>query len=156
MWTKRTVLTCFFVLAFMAAAGSAMAQSHSVGVRGGISVDPDQVYLGAHVDLMEVSKRFWFRPNAELGLGSGVTVVALNGEFVYKLRAISKEWTPYLGGGPAFVVRSFRAGPNDRDTDVGPGFNFVGGIQQPRGLLAEVKIGVLDSPDFKLGIGWTW
>jgi hypothetical protein len=53
-------------------------------------------------------------------------------------------------------VRSFRAGPNERDTDIGPGFNFVGGIQQPKGLLAEIKIGVLDSPDFKLGIGWTW
>ena len=97
MWTKRTVLSCFFVFAFMAAAGSATAQSHSVGIRGGVSVEPDQVYLGAHVDLKEISNRFWFRPNAELGLGSGATVVALNGEFVYKLRAVSKEWTPYLG-----------------------------------------------------------
>jgi hypothetical protein len=43
-----------------------------------------------------------------------------------------------------------------RFTDTGGGFNFLGGIRQRKGLMAEIKIGAIDSPDFKVGIGWTW
>ena len=135
----------------------ASAQSRA-GVRVGVSVDPDQFYFGGHVDVSEVVENFWFRPNVEVGVGHHRTLVGLNGEFVYLINQRRREWTPYVGGGPAFVIRSFRTGPpgSDRETDVGGGFNFVFGIQQTRGLLAEIKIGAIDSPDFKLGVGWTW
>jgi hypothetical protein len=121
-------------------------------------VDPEQVYFGGHIDVAEIVSRFWFRPNVEVGFGDDRTLVGFNGEFVYLINRSFGDWTPYVGGGPAFVIRHFRTGPpgSDHDTDVGPGFNFVGGIQRSKGLLAEIKIGVLDSPDFKLGIGWTW
>jgi hypothetical protein len=121
-------------------------------------VDPDQVYIGAHVDVSEIVDRFWFRPNVEVGFNDDGVLAGFNGEFVYLFTERTREWIPYVGGGPALVIRSFRRGPpgSDRDTDVGPGFNFVGGIQKRRGLLAEIKIGAIDSPDFKLGIGWTW
>ena len=156
MWTRLTVLSSVLVFLFMFGAGTAAAQVHGVGVRGGISADPEQVYFGAHVDVTEIVERFWFRPNAEFGFGDGVRLVSLNGEFVYLISIKSREWTPYVGGGPAMLIRSFRAGPNDRDTDVGPGFNFVGGVQQRKGFLAEIKVGAFDSPGFKLGVGWTW
>jgi hypothetical protein len=132
----------------------AMAQSRS-GVRAGISADPEQFYIGGHVDLKEVVERFWFRPNVEVGFGDGLTLATFNGEFVYLLKARTKEWTPYFGGGPAFVLGTFH-NASGRHTDTGPGFNFVGGIQQQKGWLAEVKIGAMDSPSFKLGVGWTW
>jgi len=131
-----------------------MAQSHA-GLRAGISAAPDQFYIGAHVDLKEVVERFWFRPNVEVGFGDGATLATFNGEFVYLLKAKSKEWTPYFGGGPAFVLDSVRT-PSGHHLDAGPGFNFVGGIQQKKGLLGEIKIGALDSPNFKMGVGWTW
>jgi len=142
------------VFLFVISAGTASAQSN-VGVRAGISADPEQFYFGAHVNAAEIVKYFWFRPNAEVGFGDSQTVATLNGEFVYLLRQ-KKDWTPYFGGGPAIVIRSFRNGPGARNTDSGPGFNFVGGVQKTKGLMAEVKLGVLDSPGFKLGIGWTW
>ena len=155
---RSQTLSCLFIVTFLfVAEHSVMAQSRA-GIRGGISVDPEQVYFGAHVDVSEIVDSFWFRPNVEVGFGNSRTIATFNGEFVYLFTERTREWIPYFGGGPALVIRSIRTGPpgSDRDTDVGPGFNFVGGIQRSRGLLAEIKIGALDSPDFKLGIGWTW
>jgi hypothetical protein len=150
----RTILS-FLTVGFMMWIWSepAFAQTR-VGVRGGISADPEQIYFGGHVDASEIVERFWFRPNVEVGFGDSRTLATFNAEFVYRITT-RKEWNPYFGGGPALVLQTVRSGGR-RDTDVGPGFNFVAGIEQNRGLMAEIKIGALDSPGFKLGIGWTW
>jgi hypothetical protein len=157
MSIKRTVFTVLLTIAtVIVASPAAMAQTRA-GARAGIGADPEQFYFGVHADLTEVVPKFWFRPNAEVGVGDGLTVVALNAEFVYRVPLqTARRWDFYFGGGPAAVIRTFRTGPSGRDSDAGPGFNFLMGLQQPRGLLTEVKIGALDSPGFKLGIGWTW
>jgi len=156
MWTRRTVVSLMFLVTFIISAGSAAAQTKGIGIRAGVSASPDQFYIGAHMNVKEIVENFWFRPNAEVGFGDGLTLLTLNPEFVYNLRIKSREWTPYIGGGPSFLVGSFDTGAGHRDTDTGGGFNFVGGIQQRKGFMAEIKIGAFDSPDFKLGIGWTW
>jgi len=139
----------------MVAAGTASAQSKGIGIRAGVSAEPDQFYIGAHMNVTEIVENFWFRPNAEVGFGNHLTLLTLNPEFVYNLRIKSKDWTPYLGGGPSLLIGSVDTG-SGRNTDTGGGFNFVGGIQQRKGFMAEIKIGAFDSPDFKLGVGWTW
>ena|SRR5688572_5676850 len=155
MWTRRTAVSLMFLFAFMFAAGSASAQS-GIGIRAGAGADPDQFYFGAHMDVKEIVERFWFRPNAEIGVGDGLTLFSLNGEFVYDIPIkSSKQWVPYVGGGPAFLIGSFRT-PSGRDTETGGGFNFLGGIRQRKGFMGEFKIGAFDSPEFKLGVGWTW
>ena len=155
MWTRRTWISLMFLSAFMLTAGTAAAQS-GFGVRAGASATPDQFYMGAHVDVGEVVERFWFRPNAEVGFGNGLTLFSLNGEFVYDIPLKSSHrWVPYVGGGPAFLIGSFRT-PFGRETATGGGFNFVGGVRQRKGFMGELKIGTFDSPDFKLGVGWTW
>lgn len=155
MWRTRTVLSSFmFVFAFLLATGSAHAQK-GFGLRAGASGDPDQFYFGAHVDVGEVVERLWFRPNAEVGVGRGLTLFSLNGEFVYDIPVKSRRWVPYAGGGPAFLIGTINT-PLGRVTDTGGGFNFVGGIRQRKGFMTELKLGAFDSPDFKLGIGWTW
>ena len=155
MWTRRTWISLMFLCAFMLSAGTATAQS-GFGIRAGASADPDQFYFGAHMDVKEVVERLWFRPNAELGVGDGLTLFSLNGEFVYDIKIRSQRWVPYVGGGPAFLVGSFRNSTGGRDTETGGGFNFVGGVRQRKGLMGEFKIGAFDSPEFKVGIGWTW
>ena len=158
MWIRIAHVSLKFLFVatlLLISTNTAMAQEGGAGVRAGISVDPDQFYFGGHVDVKEIVDRFWFRPNAEVGVGNGATLFALNGEFVYFLPVRNTEWRPYFGGGPAFVLTTVKANDN-RNTNVGPGFNFVGGIQQQKGLLAEIKIGAIDSPNFKLGLGWTW
>src|SRR5215471_8773463 len=109
MSRKHTLRCARFCLLFLLAAGPVRndaAEDHRVGIRGGISADPEQAYFGAHFDLKDVVDRFWFRPNFEVGVGDGLTVATFNGEFVYLLLVKSREWTPYIGGGPGLVVRS--------------------------------------------------
>src|SRR5712671_1143393 len=149
---------CFMVLFFSILAVPAMAQKRSAGVRAGISASPpNQFYVGVQVMAGEIVKDFWFRPNAEIGFGNSVTEVGLNGEFVYVMRLPKNDWTPYFGGGPALNITTIHGGaPLNNNTNVGPGFNFLAGIGKTKGLFAEIKVGALDSPEFKFGIGYTF
>lgn len=140
------------VLLSLAAASPASAQGP--GVRGGISIDPDQFYFGAHYETSSLVDRVHFRPNIEAGLGDDLTVIALNFEFAYKFPRRS-GWQLYAGGGPAVNFYRFDRGRDD-DTDSRSGLNFLIGVEQDSGLFFEFKIGALDSPEMKFGVGWTF
>jgi hypothetical protein len=122
------------------------------GLRAGVSVDPDQVYVGGHLETEPLVERLVFRPNVEVGFGDDVTLVAFNVEFLWKFPRRRSEWGFYAGGGPAINLYQFD-GPDD---DAEPGFNFVGGLENRRGFFFEFKIGADDSPDFKFGVGFTF
>lgn len=80
--------------------------------------------------------------------------VGLNFEFAYKFPRRT-GWQLYAGGGPAINLYSFDRGPgNDRDTDSQSGLNVMVGVEQASGLFFEFKIGAIDSPDMKFGVGW--
>lgn len=120
------------------------------GVRAGVSVEPDQLFVGAHYETEALADRIHFKPNVEVGFGDDVTLIALNFEGVYKFRHRG-VWGAYAGGGPALNVFRFHG-----DSDSGAGFNFLGGVESSRGLAFEVKFGVADSPTVKFGVGWTF
>ena len=42
------------------------------------------------------------------------------------------------------------------DSETEAGLNILIGAEQSRGLMFEFKIGAIDSPDFKFGVGWTF
>lgn len=140
------------VLAVLAMATPAGAQGP--GVRGGISVDPDQVYFGGHYETDELVDRLFFRPNIELGLGDELVTTSLNMEFVYKFPSRS-DWQLYVGGGPAVNFYSFDR-PRGEGTETEGGLHFLFGAENRRGLLFEIKVGAIDSPDVKFGVGWTF
>jgi len=125
------------------------------GVRAGVSANPSQFYFGGHAAFGPVVDKLWFRPNVEVGVGNNLTLVAFNAEFTYWVPLRTEPWKVYLGGGPAANIFSFGGVPN-RATDVRPGFNFLMGIAQRKGLFSEIKIGAIDSPSFKFGIGYTF
>lgn len=153
---RLTIQFCLAFLLLTCLAVPGFAQT-GFGVRAGISAQPNQFYLGAHVTTGEVVKNFWFKPNMEVGFGNHVTQVALNGEFVYQLNIAKSEWVPYLGGGPAINIATFHGEGNTGNvTDTGPGFNFLGGVGKTKGVFAEIKVGLIDSPEFKFGIGYTF
>ena len=143
-WTVLAVA----VFAGWLAPGEAQAQV-SPGLRAGVSIDPDQVYLGGHLETEPLIERLVFRPNAEIGFGDDVTLVAVNLEFVWKFPARQSPWAFYAGGGPAINFYQFEGSGDDAE----PGFNFLVGLENPRGLFFEFKIGGGDSPDFKFGVG---
>jgi hypothetical protein len=139
----------FFLGAVVFSSLPALAQDG--GVRGGISVDPDQFYFGGHLETSPLIDRLHFRPNVEVGIGDGLTSIAVNMEFVYKFTR-SRPLNIYAGAGPALNVLMFE----DSDTESEAGFNIMVGAETPRGLFFEFKIGAIDSPDFRFGVGYTW
>ena len=128
------------------------AAAQAPGIRGGVSMDPDQVYIGGHYETGPLVDRLHFKPNLELGFGDDVTLFAVNFEFVYKIMT-RRDWTLYAGGGPAVNFYSF---DDIDDGDTEPGFNALFGAETSNGLFFEVKLGAIDSPDLKFGVGWTF
>jgi hypothetical protein len=146
-------MTRFVRFAFVCAvlfAVAAPAAAQGVGVRAGASADPDQFYFGAHVETAPLVDRLRFRPNIEVGLGNNVTVVAVNLEFAYFLAA-SKGWNVYAGAGPALNIIDTKV-----ETSSEGGFNLLLGAAHSGGLFGEIKVGFLDSPNFKVGVGYTF
>jgi len=146
-----------FLLPLLVVLGIAVpAAAQGPGVRGGVSVDPDQVYFGGHYETEALVDRLHFRPNVELGLGDDLVTTALNMEFVYKFPTRS-QWLLYAGGGPAVNFYSYdddgRGGDN---TDTEGGLNLLFGVENRGGLFFEVKVGAIDSPDVKFGVGFTF
>ena len=94
--TNSTALRYIFaLLTVLIWAGTAEAQGP--GVRGGVSIDPDQGYFGAHYETGALVDRLHFRPNVEAGLGDDLTTISLNFEFAYKFPSRS-GWQLYAGG----------------------------------------------------------
>jgi opacity protein-like surface antigen len=145
------------------------------GPRVGVTLDPDQIHFGAHVDFGNFAEHIRFQPNVEVGIGDNLTIVALNFEGAYRFSSRWDVWTPYAGGGLGINFVSFdndhdhaegafAAGPmhdvegDDSSTDIG--LNLLGGIE--KGLknghrfFLEGKLGLADSPDLKFTAGWTF
>lgn len=133
----------------------AVALAQDVGVRGGVSADPDQFFVGLHLITKPVFDRVVFRPNVEAGFGDGLTLVAINGEFVYRHPIKRQPWSVIAGGGPSAVIRR-RDGAGDDRTDAGPGLNLLAGLEHSGGFFSEVKVGFIDSPTFKFTLGFTF
>ena len=147
----KFVLTVGLILAL-----PALSAAQGPGVRGGLAIDPDQFYVGGHYETDALVDRIHFRPNVEAGFGDDLTLVGLNFEFAYKFPR-RNGWSIYAGGGPGINFYSFDRGPgNDRDTESEAGLNFLIGVEQSSGLFFEFKIGALDSPEMKFGVGRTF
>lgn len=131
---------------------SAPAAAQDGGLRGGLSVDPDQFFFGGHLETSPLIDRLHFRPNIEIGFGDDLTLIAANMEFVYKFPRRG-GWGVYAGGGPALNVYMLDEA-DDSETDAG--LNLLIGVEQASGLFFEFKMGLVDSPDFKFGVGWTF
>jgi hypothetical protein len=130
-------------------AGRARAQG--IGLRAGVSGDPEQFYAGVHYETTDLVDRLRFRPNVEIGVGDDITLVALNFEFCYHAPLHRTAWSVYGGGGPALNI--YRS---TNDTSPEGGFNILVGLEHRRGLFTELKIGALHSPSVKFGIGYVF
>ena len=150
LFRKETVVVVLSLMMWIVSSEPAHAQGP--GVRAGVSVDPDQFYFGGHYETGELIDRLHFRPNLEVGVGDDVTTVAANIEVIYKIPVKNRRGTSfYFGGGPAINWYD-----TDNDTDAEAGFNLLGGIEFNERFFFEVKGGLADSPDLKIGIGYTF
>jgi hypothetical protein len=126
------------------------AAAQDPGVRVGASSDPDQFYFGGHLETAPLVERLRFRPNVEIGIGDDATVAAFNFEFAYSFPS-ARPWNLYVGAGPALNLVD-----TDRGSDARGGFNILVGAAHRDGLFAELKVGAIDSPDLKFGVGYVF
>jgi hypothetical protein len=132
------------------------------GPRIGLSLDPDQVHFGAHMDVGMLSRHVRFQPNVEFGFGEHVDLFTLNAEAAYRFSERWDAWSPYLGGGLGANIRRYESGrhPHHNNSDTELGVNLLGGIE--RGLssgdrfFVEAKFSLNDVPDAKVTVGWTF
>jgi hypothetical protein len=152
----RLVVTRFVTVVSFLAAITAIsvipARAQDAGLRAGVSVNPDQFYFGGHIETSPLVDRLHFRPNVEVGLGESLMLIGANMEFVYKFPSRS-GWGLYAGAGPALNVIMIE---DADDSNVEAGLNVLVGAETSRGLFFEFKVGAIDSPDFKFGVGYTW
>ena len=120
------------------------------GVQGGMSVDPDQVFFGGHIETSPLVDRLRFRPGVDVGLGDNATAIGLNFDFTYMFTA-GRPWNIYAGAGPA--INWFDV---DDSSEMDGGFNILLGARQRDGLFFELKVGTVGSPDLKFGVGFTF
>ncbi len=161
---RPLVHSLWFVSLVLAASVSitpVKAQS-GVGLHAGVSVDPEQFYLGGQADFGPVVERLWFRPNIDIGFGDHRTLFALNGEFAYWFPPFrTTDWRLYAGAGPAINIyhydRGFRDDPPGFDeTKAKGGFNFLAGLSHPSGFFGELKVGAWGSPAVRFAVGYTF
>ena len=132
------------------------------GPRLGATIDPDQIHFGVHFDFGNFAQRVRFQPNFELGFGDNITLAAINGDVHYRFRENWEVWSPYLGGGLGINFWSWDNDkfPNRGDTEAELGVNVVGGIEKGISggdrFFIEGKLGLVDAPDFKIQVGWTF
>ena len=148
---------------FLIAIGAGAARGYTAwGPRLGVTADPDQVHVGMHIDVGSFGEHVRFQPNMDMGFGDDIFLASLNGDVAYRFFSTWDAWSPYLGGGLALYFWNFdrdRDFPRD-DTETDFGLNALMGIE--RGLsggdrfFTEVKIGLVDSPDFKATVGWSF
>lgn len=149
----RVAVGSLVAVACLGLVSPALAQT-TVGVRAGVSADPDQFFVGGHIESPRLGglKIVSFRPNLEVGFGDNVKVIAGNVEFVAWLSFPDPSWAAYLGGGPAVNIIKF----DDNGTDIGGGFNIVAGFQHRSGLFTEIKVGMNDSPGLRGTVGYVF
>ncbi len=130
------------------------------GVRGGVSVDPDQFFVGAHLDLGEFTKNLSFMPNATIGFGDDMTLVSINPDVSYHF-PVPDLGSLYVGGLLDFqwwkidVPEVLKPYVDETDTDVG--FHIQGGLElTSTPLLFELNVGIEDAPDLKAAVGYTF
>ncbi len=156
-------LTAFAAAALLAVATPTLALPN-FGARAGFTSGPDQIHLGAHAEVLELSPGLVFLPNVEVGFGDDQTVWALNGELTWAIdRGDWRGWRPYVGGGLGIFIVSFDrpdapADFDDSRSDVG--LSALVGISKLLKLghkfFAEVKVGLEDTPDVKVTAGLTF
>lgn len=144
------------LLGVFTASATASAQQplgfRSWGLRGGVTIDPDQVHVGIFINAGEFAPRVRFQPSFEVGFGNDAIVGAINLDALYTFRKPS--WRPYLGGGLGVAL----VDPNGKrsgDFNAEVGLNLIGGFEWgPRArYLLELRVGVGDIPSFKVTAG---
>ena len=137
---------------FLFAVPLAARAETSFGLRGGLSVDPDQFLIGGHINFEPIAENVYIVPSAEAGFGDDIFTLSFNGDVQYRFETDSGV-RPYAGGGLSLYFVDFDGGS---DTELG--VDVLGGIffnqDSDTPMFVEAKAGLTDEvPDWKFIFG---
>lgn len=121
-----------------------------MGFQGGLTVDPEQGFVGTHLETGELFQNLRFRPGVDGAFGGDYSLATINIEFLYHIQVGRSGWSLYQGGGPAIV---FLRQNNNTSTHAGSFFTF--GFAHESGFFTDFKIGSGTVPTLKFGVGYT-
>lgn len=138
---------------------SSAAFAQGVGFQGGMTINPEQVYVGTHVELPLGSDQIVLRPAIDGGFGSGLRVAAIGAEIQYRIELGNSGWRLSQGFGPGVYVARFASGFADAEaTEVSGAWTYAFGIVHEGGFFTEFKGGGSRSfaiPMLRIGAGFT-
>jgi hypothetical protein len=142
----------------MAFANTRPAGFHGIGPRVGLTINPDQFHFGGHIDFGDIADNLMMLPNLEIGVGDNLTTIAPSFELDYRFRSDWGVWTPYLGGGAGPVFYSAKHGDSWSKLGIYLQFGVGKGSSGSESghFFMEGKLGLIDAPDFKATVGWTF
>lgn len=156
---RFTILSLILALAAPAVLDPAPAAAEPTlfGLRGGLTDDPETVFLGGHIAFYPSDlRRLRIEPSIEVGFGDEGIDYTLRGNLNFKIMfPLSQDVAFYPLIGAYFYHYAFDCGgcSNDSDTDagisLGAGFGFSGfGI--------DFSFGLPDLPDLTLTLSYTF
>ena len=147
---RRVRWTCVVpAMLIVLVVGAPGAWAQGFGVRGGGTVNPDQLYVGGQYEWGPIEK-LWFHPSVDFGFGNDVKLIAMNFDVVYRHQMSRRSpWTAFAGGGPS--LNHYRV-TGASTTEFG--VNVMGGMMHSSGIFFEARAGFADSPDFRFGVGY--
>lgn len=74
------------------------------GLRGGVTVDPDQVNIGLVTSIPIGLSGVLLQPNMDFGFGNRLTILSLNLGTVYKIPTGTDSFKAYVDGGPGVAI----------------------------------------------------
>jgi hypothetical protein len=158
---KKTILcTLIFSLlcALPALAFNRGAGFKGIGPRVGLTLNPDQIHVGGHIDFGDIADNLMMLANVEVGFGDDITLISPSFEMDYRFRSDWGAWTPYLGGGIGPIFYSVDNGGSGSDLALylQAGIGRGSATSQSGHFFLEGKLGLVDAPDAKFTVGWTF
>jgi hypothetical protein len=140
-----------------AQSGDRSIRFHGLGPRVGFSISPNQFVFGGHADFGDPFPGMtWYVPVVEIGVGDHETFTSLGTDLIYRFRDRWGAWTPLVGGEVAFEIESVNNGGTGTDLGLMGLAGVEKGIGESNLVQFQIKFQIVDSPDVKFLVGWTF
>ena len=123
----------------------------AIGFQGGVSIDPEQAFVGVFWESPPIASRFSIRPGIDGGFGSDLRVATINIDFIAKFPIGTSGWNFVQGGGPVIAITKV---PDTDFSDTGAGGSYIIGFAHDGGFFGEFRIGGGNTPSLKMGAGF--
>ena len=150
----RSVLTLIGVVALSTAAHAQIAiqqPQSQVGFQGGVSIDPEQAFVGVYWQSPAFGGRLHLRPGIDGGFGNDLRVATINIDFIARFSLGASGWDLIQGGGPVIAMTKV---DGFEGTDTTAGGSYLIGFGHDSGFFGEFRIGGGNTPALKMGAGW--